>query len=79
MSNVLAHIENNRILDKFRFTYYILKFKNRFRNWLWLNVRERKIHTIFRLHVNTIIQKENEPKKDTEEEEDNIFNLINYW
>lgn len=51
MSNLLVDIKNNIIMNKFRFTYYILKFKTRFRKWLWDNVRKKTIHTIFSLHV----------------------------
>jgi Leucine-rich repeat (LRR) protein len=34
---------NVKILNKFRFLYYSLKFKNKFRDWLWKKVREPKI------------------------------------
>jgi hypothetical protein len=30
-------------VNKFRFLYYSLKFKNKFRDWLWKKVREPKI------------------------------------
>jgi hypothetical protein len=29
-------------IDKFRFVYYCLKYKDRFRKWLWINIREKK-------------------------------------
>ena len=32
-----------KILNKFRFTYYALKFKTQFKKWLWEKVREPKI------------------------------------
>ena len=34
---------NVKILDQFRFLYYSLKFKKRFRDWLWTKVREPRI------------------------------------
>jgi len=81
MSNLVVHIKNNIIIDKFRFTYYILKLKNKFRDWLWINVRSKTLHTVFSLHIKKILQKEIELKDEIEEEEeeDNIFDLINYW
>jgi hypothetical protein len=38
---------NVKILNKFRFLYYSLKFKNKFRDWLWKKVREPKIEQQF--------------------------------
>jgi hypothetical protein len=35
--------DTNRILFKFRFLFYCLKFKNQFRNWLWERIRRPKI------------------------------------
>ena len=35
--------KNIKILNNFRFLYYCLKFKNKFRAWLWEKVREPKI------------------------------------
>jgi len=32
-----------KMLHNFRFLYYSLKFKNKFRDWLWKRVREPKI------------------------------------
>jgi hypothetical protein len=32
-----------RVLNQFRYLYYSLKFKKRFRDWLWVKVREPKI------------------------------------
>jgi hypothetical protein len=32
-----------RIINRFRFIYYSMKFKQRFRDWLWVKVREPKI------------------------------------
>ena len=39
------HIINQKlkVLNRFRFLYYCLKFKKRFRNWLWVKIREPKI------------------------------------
>ena len=91
MSNIRRHIEYNRILDKFRFTFYTLKYKNKFRNWLWINVREKKIHSIFHMYLNKIINNEIEMYEDYEEEEiynlisdedyeeEEIYNLISHW
>ena len=39
--------QNLKILNKFRFLYYSLKFKNKFRYWLWKKVREPKIQKQF--------------------------------
>jgi Leucine-rich repeat (LRR) protein len=32
-----------KILNDFRFSYYCLKFKKRFRDWLWVRIREPRI------------------------------------
>lgn len=32
-----------RIINRFRYLYYSMKFKKRFRDWLWIRVREPKI------------------------------------
>jgi Leucine-rich repeat (LRR) protein len=32
-----------QVLNKFRYSYYSLQFKNKFRNWLWERVRRPKI------------------------------------
>jgi len=32
-----------RVLNQFRYLYYSFKFKNRFRDWLWVKIREPKI------------------------------------
>ena len=39
------HIINQKmqILNKFRYSYYCLKFKKQFRDWLWVRIREPKI------------------------------------
>jgi hypothetical protein len=34
-------------VNKFRFLYYSLKFKNKFHDWLWKKVREPKIQKQF--------------------------------
>jgi hypothetical protein len=39
--------QNLKILNRFRFLYYSLKFKNKFRDWLWKKVREPKIQKQF--------------------------------
>jgi Leucine-rich repeat (LRR) protein len=36
-------IQNLRILNNFRYLYYLLKLKKKFRDWLWIKVREPKI------------------------------------
>jgi hypothetical protein len=35
--------EKLRVLNNFRYLYYSLKFKKRFRDWLWVKIREPKI------------------------------------
>ena len=35
--------KNIQTLNNFRYLYYSLKFKKRFRDWLWIKVREPKI------------------------------------
>jgi hypothetical protein len=35
--------EKLRVLNQFRYLYYSLKFKKRFRDWLWVKIREPKI------------------------------------
>lgn len=34
--------DSNTKLNKFRFIFYILKYKPQFKKWLWVNVREKK-------------------------------------
>ena len=46
--------QNLKILNKFRFLYYSLKFKNKFRDWLWKKVREPKIQKQF--HPSRLLQ-----------------------
>ena len=36
-------IQNLKILNNFRYLYYSLKLKKKFRDWLWIKVREPKI------------------------------------
>ena len=35
--------EKISILNKFRYTFYAIKFKSKFKRWLWEKVREPKI------------------------------------
>ena len=35
--------QNLKRLNRFRYLYYCLKFKKRFRDWLWVKIREPKI------------------------------------
>jgi hypothetical protein len=39
--------EKVRIINRFRELYYSLKFKNRFRKFLWEKIREPKIQQIY--------------------------------
>lgn len=40
----IVHIKKNvQTLHKFKYLFYLLKFKNKFRDWLWVKVREPKI------------------------------------
>jgi Leucine-rich repeat (LRR) protein len=43
-----------QILNNFRYLYYSLKFKKRFRDWLWVRVREPKIRKKY--HPNYLIE-----------------------
>jgi Leucine-rich repeat (LRR) protein len=36
-------IKKLRVINRFRYLYYCLKFKKRFRDWLWVKIREPKI------------------------------------
>jgi hypothetical protein len=57
---IKAPIKQLNILNKFRYLYYSLKFKKRFRDWLWVRIREPKIrerysydYLVKNLHENT--------------------------
>ena len=41
------HEYRQRVLKKFKFTFYCLKFKQKFRDWLWIRVRLPKIQSNF--------------------------------
>jgi hypothetical protein len=46
--------QNIKILNRFRFLYYSLKLKNKFRKWLWEKVREPKIKQ--RYHPSVLLE-----------------------
>ena len=47
-SNNIAYIKQKvKILYNFKHSYYSLKFKNKFRDWLWVKVREPKIQEYY--------------------------------
>ena len=53
-----------KILNRFRYLYYSLKFKKRFRDWLWVRIREPKIrekyshdYLVANLHEDTDLDK----------------------
>jgi hypothetical protein len=49
----------NKVLYNFRFTYFCLKFKNKFKRWLWEKVREPKIMKKFHPdHLNSLQENE---------------------
>jgi hypothetical protein len=58
------HIINQqlKILNRFRYLYYLLKFKKRFRDWLWIKIRELKIREKY--HYKYLI--ENLPDEETD-------------
>jgi ankyrin repeat protein len=41
--SIYIHLSNNQKLKNFKFIFYALKFKNKFRKILWENIREPKI------------------------------------
>ena len=41
--------------NSFHFNYYCLKFKKQFRDWLWIKVREKKVHSLFSKYLDRII------------------------
>ena len=43
-----------KIFNNFRFIYFCLKYKKKFRDWLWINVREPKIQKYY--HPNILIK-----------------------
>jgi Leucine-rich repeat (LRR) protein len=43
INNIATINIKNTILNNFRYTFYLLKFKNKFKQWLWEKVREPKI------------------------------------
>jgi hypothetical protein len=69
----LSTLEKNiiiKILNNFRYLYYSLKFKKRFRDWLWVKIREPKIRKIY--HPKYLI--ENLPDEETDLDE-----VLNNW
>ena len=59
-----------KILNNFRYSYYCLKFKKRFRDWLWVKIREPKIREKY--HYKYLI--ENLPDEETDLDE-----VLNNW
>jgi hypothetical protein len=64
--------KNVKILNRFRFRYYCLKFKPRFRHWLWEKVREDKIKKQFHPNALSAFLEENEV-----DDMDKLFMLSN--
>ena len=53
--NLLIIKQNIKIVNNFRYLYYLLKFKKKFRYFLWLKVRESKIKKIYdSKHLNNL-------------------------
>jgi len=59
-----------KILNNFRYLYYSLKFKKRFRDLLWVKIREPKIRVKY--HPKYLI--ENLPNEETDLDE-----VLNNW
>jgi len=64
--------EKIKRINKFRFLYYSLKFKQQFRNWLWIKVRKPKIEQQF--HPNKLLKLLNGNDINTINEE-----ILNNW
>jgi Leucine-rich repeat (LRR) protein len=46
ISEIIDHIgiiKKLRVLNQFKYSYFCLKYKKRFRDWLWVKIREPKI------------------------------------
>ena len=62
-------------LNKFKFVYYTLKYKSRFRYWLWEIVRQRNIKDKYSPDkLEEILEKMNDPNDNNE-----FNNLIDNW
>ena len=65
---------NNHILNKFRFTYYCLKFKKQFRYLLWEKIRRHKIESYY--HPNNL---EHILMSINEEDEQEFNHVLDQW
>jgi hypothetical protein len=74
--NILRQIKQKIIiLNNFKYLYYSLKFKNKFRNWLWVRIREPKIKKMYSPE-NLNILLNNMANVD---DEDEFQTIINTW
>jgi Leucine-rich repeat (LRR) protein len=63
--------KTNKILRKFRYTFYSMKFKNKFRNWLWEKVRLPKVQTNY--HPSNLRLLLNDVNEDDSEKFDKVI------
>jgi Leucine-rich repeat (LRR) protein len=62
-------------INSFKYFYYLLKYKNKFRDWLWIRVREPKIRLLYSpANLNILLDN----MIDIEDEEE-FQNKINNW
>ena len=62
-------------LYNFKYLFYCLKYKNKFRNWLWIKIREPKIKKQY--HPNNLLILLNEIDDNNYEEK--MDSLLNNW
>jgi hypothetical protein len=61
-----------RIINRFRYIYYSTKFKQRFRDWLWVRIREPKIRDKY--SPNNLVE-----RISGIEDEDQFHNALDSW
>jgi len=70
------HILKEKIntLNQFRFTFYCYKFKNKLRQWLWVNIREPKIKEKY--HPDKLFEL---LKNIDDNDQDDFDNILDQW
>jgi hypothetical protein len=73
--NITIIKKQNHTLNNFKFLFYSLKYKNKFRYWLWERVRKPKIEKQYSPEMlNRILD-----NLENSDDEDELHNKINNW
>ena len=72
--NINSIKNKQTILIKCKHLFYCLKFKRRFRTWLWEHVRQRQVQEMY--HPSNLLQLLGDTADD---DTDSLYNIINAW